>query len=132
MRGCDVTVSARYTLRVSFDRYLEAHRRARLDDRAQAELRRDDARSWAQRAAEALASLGVRRVVLYGSLARGTFGDRSDVDLAVEGLPEGKLFAASARANAGSPYEVSVIRAEDAPPHIRVAIETEGVELWRR
>ncbi|GAC1520538.1 MAG: nucleotidyltransferase domain-containing protein [Polyangiales bacterium] len=117
---------------MSFDRYLEAHRSARVEERVQAELRRDDARSWAQRAAEALASFGVRRIVLYGSLARGTFGDRSDIDLSVEGLPEGKLFAASARANAGSPFEISLMRAEDAPRHVQAAIDTEGIELWRR
>ncbi|MBI4605563.1 MAG: nucleotidyltransferase domain-containing protein [Planctomycetes bacterium] len=42
----------------------------------------------AVRCAERLRAIPeVRRVVLYGSLAKGTFHQRSDIDIAVEGLP---------------------------------------------
>ena len=34
------------------------------------------------------AQYGARRLVLYGSRARGEFHERSDIDLAVYGMPE--------------------------------------------
>ena len=34
------------------------------------------------------AQYGARRLVLYGSRARGDFHERSDIDLAVYGMPE--------------------------------------------
>lgn len=34
------------------------------------------------------AQYGAQRLVLYGSRARGDFHDRSDIDLAVYGMPE--------------------------------------------
>lgn len=37
------------------------------------------------------ATLGAQRIVLFGSRARGDHGDRSDIDLAVYGLPPHQL-----------------------------------------
>jgi predicted nucleotidyltransferase len=52
------------------------------------EARRERAMLAARRAAEILrAEFGVQRVILFGSLATGSwFHRRSDIDLAVEGL----------------------------------------------
>ncbi len=41
-----------------------------------------------------LTGLGARKVLLFGSLARGEFRTDSDVDLAVEGLPSEVYFRA--------------------------------------
>lgn len=116
----------------SYDAYLEAHRRGRAERQSSLAESAARARTHAEVAAVALSALGVRRVVLFGSLARGTFGERSDIDLAVEGLADGMLIAAEVKANERSPVDVSIVRIEDAPPHIRAAIEREGIELWRR
>lgn len=42
---------------------------------------------------------GATRVLLFGSLARGTAGPESDVDLLVDGLPLERLIEATARAD---------------------------------
>jgi hypothetical protein len=42
--------------------------------------------------------VGVRRVVLFGSVARGAARPDSDIDIALEGLPPGQTFHAMARA----------------------------------
>ena len=116
----------------TYDAYVEAHRRGREERRRDLAAQAKRARACAETAAVALSALGVRRVVLFGSLVRGTFGERSDIDLAVEGLPDGQLIAAEVLANAESTFDVSVARLEDAPAHIRLAIDREGIELWRR
>ncbi|MBI4704033.1 MAG: nucleotidyltransferase domain-containing protein, partial [Deltaproteobacteria bacterium] len=64
-------------------------------------------------------------------LVRGTFHERSDIDLAVEGLPPGGLLDALAAAD-GSAFRFDVIPLEIAPPYIREAAEKEGVVLWPR
>jgi predicted nucleotidyltransferase len=40
-----------------------------------------------KKAAEKLKAAGAREVYLFGSAVRGTLGERSDIDLAVSGLP---------------------------------------------
>lgn len=116
-----------------YDRYVAAHRAGRVSDARAAEARADDARTVAERVAAGLVHrFGVSRVILFGSLAKGGFGPRSDIDLAVLGLADGALVAAEVFANDESPYEVSLVRIEDAEPHIRAAIDREGVVLCPR
>jgi len=62
-----------------------------------------------------LAALGARRVVLFGSLAEGALHDRSDIDLAVEGLPAARYWEALATLAAAAPAPVDLVRVEDAP-----------------
>jgi len=45
-----------------------------------------------KKAAEKLKAAGAREVYLFGSAARGTMGERSDIDLAVSGLPPENFF----------------------------------------
>lgn len=92
--------------------------RARLDDRLHI-------------AAEQLRRLGARRVVLFGSLARGYgFGDNSDVDLAVEDLPAGTYWQAWRLAEEVlGGLQVDLIALERASGPLRRAIERDGVEL---
>jgi predicted nucleotidyltransferase len=76
-------------------------------------------------------TFGVRRVILFGSLARGAFGPRSDVDLAVEGLPPGALLEAHVVAAAvAKELDVSVVPVERADVFARAAIRGDGVVLW--
>lgn len=45
-----------------------------------------------KKAAEKLKAAGAREVYLFGSAARGTMEERSDIDLAVSGLPPENFF----------------------------------------
>ena len=45
-----------------------------------------------KKAAENLKAAGAREVYLFGSAVRGTMEERSDIDLAVSGLPPEKFF----------------------------------------
>lgn len=45
-----------------------------------------------RRAVEILCEAGCTDIFLFGSLATGESGDRSDIDLAVRGCPKGEFF----------------------------------------
>ena len=79
---------------------------------------------------------GVKRVVLFGSLLDPKrMSWRSDIDIAVWGLPETDLYRAGAaldRAILESGYDfppIDLVEAQHAKPHILKAIESEGLEL---
>jgi predicted nucleotidyltransferase len=48
-------------------------------------------------AAEKLKAAGAREVYVFGSAVRGTLEERSDIDLAVSGLPPEKFFQVMAQ-----------------------------------
>ena len=72
---------------------------------------------------------GAARVVLFGSLLdpeRMTW--RSDIDLAVWGLPEADFFKAGAAIEYGHDWMIDLVEIQHALPHILKAIE-DGMEL---
>jgi uncharacterized protein len=69
---------------------------------------------------------GVRRVVLFGSLARGDARPDSDIDLAVEGLAPAQTFRAMARAAGVAGRHVDLVPIEDARPEVLAIIAREG------
>ncbi len=73
---------------------------------------------------------GARRVVLFGSLARGQgWPTGSDVDVAVEGL-EGDYWEAWRIVEDAVPHHrVDFVEIETASPSLRSAIEAEGSDL---
>ena len=71
-------------------------------------------------------------MVLFGSLARGAFRQGSDIDLGVEGLPEGRVLDAHAVASSGCEFDVNVVPLELAQPYIAEAVARDGVVLWPR
>jgi predicted nucleotidyltransferase len=72
---------------------------------------------------------GVRRVVLFGSMAQGDPSPESDVDLAVWGLAPGVYFAAVADVGAALGCSVDLVRIEEAPPSLTDRIAQEGQTL---
>lgn len=88
----------------------------------------------AERAARRLRSLaGVKRIVLFGSLARGTARPGSDVDLWIEGLAEGDWLTAVAAAREEiREAEVDVIRAECASEEMAARVSAEGKVIHER
>jgi predicted nucleotidyltransferase len=86
-----------------FEPFLEAWRERWARQRqADAEDERA-ARALAERLASLLCQrFGARRVILVGSLARGEFRQGSDIDLAVEGIPDEVFFQAGAAVEAAA------------------------------
>ena len=75
------------------------------------------------------AEFGATKVVLYGSMLnpeRMTW--RSDIDLAVWGLPEKDLFRAGAAIERGHDFSIDLVEVQHARPHILKAIE-QGMDL---
>jgi predicted nucleotidyltransferase len=98
---------------------LASEERSRLEKQA-----RDKLGSLVRRLVE---GYGARRVWLFGSLADGAFRRGSDIDLAVEGLPDGAaLFRAGADLDdLGRPFRVDLVPMEDAfEPVRRKILET--------
>jgi predicted nucleotidyltransferase len=66
---------------------------------------------------------GARRVYLFGSLAReGRFHERSDVDLAVEGIAPERFFKAWAAAGACSGVPVELVDLDEVRDSMRALI----------
>lgn len=105
-------------------------RRAERAPRVRAE-RRAAGLAEAHRLAKRFAEIdpGLRKVVLFGSLATGDLRDRQpDVDLAVESPHYLRLVAVAL----DSPFKVDVIDLPNAGPVILRAIEQHGKVLYER
>jgi uncharacterized protein len=77
----------------------------------------------------------VRRVILFGSRARGDAGPRSDVDLAID-APELRapewLRLRDMTEDADTLLSIDMVRLDEAPPELRARIEAEGRTLHER
>ncbi len=61
-----------------------------------------------------LKSLGVQEIILFGSLADGTFDHHSDIDLAVSGIPPRAYFAAVAELPSLIDWKVDLVAIDHA------------------
>jgi uncharacterized protein len=115
----------------AFAEYLPYIRARWLREQQDWQNRRERAWESARRAATVLRDqFGARRVIAFGSLVRsGPFDDRSDVDLAIEGVPPGQFFRAGAAAAAVCHLELDIVDLADCSPRLREAILSEGVPL---
>lgn len=79
---------------------------------------------------------GVRRIILFGSRARGTGWERSDVDLAVDasGMTEEEWAQAWADVvcEVDTLLRIDVGRLDQAPADRRESVDREGVVLYAR
>ena len=115
---------------------LEKYRRAALvpKKRLSAEIRARRVRSWrlARKSAEILKTeFGATKVAVFGSLVHpSSFHSKSDVDLAVWGIGEGKYYrAVSVLLDIDPAISVDLICMEDARPALKKIIEDEGRDL---
>ncbi len=111
--------------------YVEGLRRRRESERRAAQERAARAQAVARRCAVHLrGQYGARRVVLFGSLARGDLHAMSDIDLAAEGIDPEELFRAGADlARLAGDIEVDLVPLEIASPGLLARLDEEGVEL---
>lgn len=93
--------------------------------------RRARARSDARRIAEFLRQQGASRVVGIGSafVPERRFTWRSDIDLAVAGLPVESFFGVSALAEELTEFRIDIIPIESATNAMRQTIREDGVDL---
>lgn len=81
-------------------------------------------------AAELIRHYGAKRVVLFGSLARGDLHRHSDIDLAVWGIPASKFYRAVAFATGFSKtWKVDLVDGDDCGETLSEIINKEGVGL---
>lgn len=89
------------------------------------------AQADARRIAGFLRRQGAKRVVGLGSafVPGRRFTMRSDIDLAVRGLPPERFFRTYAKAADMTTFELDLIPIESATAPVRQAVHTEGVDL---
>ena len=92
---------------------------------------RKAARADARRIAHFLRRRGAKRVIGIGSafVPDRRFTQRSDLDLAVEGLPPERFFRDFARAADMTAFELDLVPLEAATDYLRQAVRDEGVAL---
>ena len=81
-------------------------------------------------ATELMRHYEAKKILLFGSLARGDLHIRSDIDLAVWGIPAAKFYRAVAFATGFSKtWKVDLVDGEDCSAAFSEIIQQEGVEL---
>jgi predicted nucleotidyltransferase len=71
-----------------------------------------------------------QKVILFGSVARGIIHKRSDIDLAVWGIPQEDFYRAVAfAAGYSKDWKVDLVDAEDCRESLKQSISRDGVEL---
>lgn len=115
------------------DAYRAAWHRRWAEEAARRARRQEQAWAVARVAARLLKErFGARRVRVFGSLPTPWFRERSDIDLAVEGIPSERIREAEAALMELAPdFRVDLVPLEelrDAPRLLR-RIEEEGVDL---
>ena len=74
----------------------------------------------------------IRLAVIFGSAARGSSSPRSDVDVAVLGLPVGDLPNTAVQLARAAGREVDLVDLTSAPPLFRMEIARDCVLLFAR
>jgi predicted nucleotidyltransferase len=103
--------------------------RERARRRAEAERRGRMQRALPAAVEELVQQFGVKKVVLFGSLARGDAGLESDVDLLVDALPPERWFEAMARLSAVLDADVDLVSSGSTPPEVLERALAEGQVL---
>ena len=119
-------------MKKTFDRYLAGHIRqiAREEEEMQKFAGLSEKKAH-QIAAELVKKCGVGKVYLFGSLASGEFSPESDIDIAVEGLPEEFYLKAFGLAgDIAAPAKVDPVLLETALPSLKECILKEGKLLY--
>jgi uncharacterized protein len=112
------------------DSFVVYWRQRQTQGRARSMRLSQQARADAARIAALLRrDFGVKRVVLFGSLASGRFQPDSDIDLAVEGLAAAAFFPALAQASRLSEFPIDLKPIEDLTPHFRMRVLTTGEDI---
>jgi len=83
-----------------------------------------------QKVLRVLAGHGARRVILYGSFARGDFKDHSDFDLCVEDISSENYFLVYAECLLATNHPLSLVDIKDVKGYFLDRILTEGKTVY--
>jgi len=114
------------------NKYLAGHLKQIAREEEDLRLLTEEALKKAYEIASHLAiKYNVDKVYLFGSLARDDFQLCSDIDLAVEGVPEELYFRVCALAeNIAAPFKVDLVLLEGAGMSLRKCVLKEGKLLY--
>lgn len=114
-----------------FAEYLPGVRKRLADEQTSWQQRRERAWQSARRAAEVLRQFGVTQVVAFGSLTRaGMYDERSDIDLAVQGLAPDRFWDGYVQVAAVvGDFEFDLVDLDHCAEHLRAEILRNGVTL---
>lgn len=89
------------------------------------------AREDLQRVVDLLISeFNVTKIILFGSLCKGTFHQESDIDLAVAGIPALEYFRVLAKVNSISSRWIDLKPLEELEPHFKKRVLQTGECLY--
>jgi len=77
-------------------------------------------------------NFNAQKIILFGSLVKGKFSDRSDIDLAVAGIAKRDFFAALGEVNQLTQFWVDLKPLEDLEPHFLHRVLTTGEIIYER
>lgn len=83
-----------------------------------------------EKARTTLVKHGAKRIILYGSIARGDYRADSDIDLCVEGLSPGKFFRAIAECIMRIDRPISILDYHNLHGYLKERVLTEGKILY--
>ncbi len=113
--------------------YVEAWQRRFEQERMKAIALAKHARTFLPQAFELLKGYGATRVILFGSLCRPEkFHARSDLDLAVSGIPSDKFIRASADVMMALDWPTDIKRWEELDDFFREMILKRGEMLYEK
>ena len=127
-----VDVRDRYKIPEKYQPYVARRRRQKAEMRSRLKQHHQAGIAQAKELAATLkAEFGATKVVLFGStLSARSFNLRSDIDLAVWGLPCKDYMSALSRLFCQSEaFDVDLIRIEEAPDSLKDYISSEGVTI---
>jgi len=73
---------------------------------------------------------GAKKIVLFGSTAKGTRSAHSDIDLACEGIPSAQFFRVLGELLFATGESIDLVDMREAKAPLRRRIESEGVLLY--
>ncbi|MEM9264612.1 MAG: nucleotidyltransferase domain-containing protein [Cyanobacteria bacterium P01_F01_bin.13] len=79
-----------------------------------------------QMAGSVLSRYGANQVILYGSMAKGTYRTNSDIDICVQGLPVQNFFRAIAECLMSGHRAISIVDFENIHGYFRERVLNEG------
>lgn len=115
-----------------FEKYLDGHHKQMAIEEEKLQKLAGEATKKANMIASGLAeTFNISRIYLFGSLAWGSFQIDSDIDLAVEGLPD-ELFLKAYRVveNIAGSFNVDMILLEHAVVSLRERVIEEGTIIY--
>jgi predicted nucleotidyltransferase len=116
-----------------FKKYKDAYEKRRTEEEKRLKVKARRAGRAAEKVAGMLAgAYGVEKVVLFGSVIEGRFGEASDIDLGVEGLEKGSYIKALVEAESLAGFPVDIKPLEDVRESFRERIEKTGKVLYER